>query len=56
MHKVTRSSKKRAKREAVEAEPRLLGRIRAQAKIRRLRGKVHWEGDLEVSRVGPQAQ
>jgi len=39
-------------RAAVEAGLRLLVQTRAQAKIRRLRGKVRWQGDLETSRLG----
>jgi hypothetical protein len=30
----------------------LLVETRAQATIRRLRGKIRWEGDLNVSRLG----
>lgn len=52
MHKALRSSEKRTKRAVVEEGLRLLVQTRAQAKIRRLRGKVHWEGDLERSRAG----
>lgn len=36
---------------AVEAGLRLLDQIRQQSAIRELRGKVHWEGDLEQSRL-----
>lgn len=42
----------RTKRAAVEAGLRLLVQTRAQAGIRRLRGKIAWEGDLEKSRLG----
>jgi Arc/MetJ family transcription regulator len=52
MREAMRSSGKRTKRAAVEAGLRLLVQTRAQAKIRRLRGKVRWEGDLEASRLG----
>lgn len=34
------------KRAAVEAGLRLLTQVKAQARARRLRGKVRWEGDL----------
>lgn len=38
------------KKAAVEAGLRLIIRTYAQGAIRRLRGKVRWEGDLAVSR------
>jgi Arc/MetJ family transcription regulator len=47
-----RCSGSRTKRAAVEAGLRLLIQTRAQAGIRRLRGKIAWEGDLEKSRLG----
>jgi Arc/MetJ family transcription regulator len=50
MHKALRSSQKRTKRAVVEEGLRMLVQTRAQAKIRRLRGKARWEGDLERSR------
>ena len=40
------------KRAVVEAGLRLLVQVKAQAGIRRLRGKVTWEGDLDSSRKG----
>jgi hypothetical protein len=40
----------------VEEGLRLLVKTRAQAKIRRLRGKAHWEGNLERSRLGRSAE
>jgi Arc/MetJ family transcription regulator len=52
MRQAMRSSGKRTKRAAVEAGLRLLVQTRAQGKMRRLRGKVRWEGDLETSRAG----
>jgi Arc/MetJ family transcription regulator len=52
MRKALRSSGRRTKRAVVEEGLRLLVKTRAQAKIRRLRGKARWEGDLEVSRLG----
>ncbi|MNC87082.1 hypothetical protein D3C83_27800 [compost metagenome] len=42
----------RTKRGVVEEGLRLLIRTRDQRAVRRLRGKVAWEGDLEESRVG----
>jgi Arc/MetJ family transcription regulator len=52
MRQAMRSSRARTKRAAVEEGLRLLIRTRDQRAIRRLRGKVAWEGDLEESRVG----
>lgn len=40
------------KKAAVEAGLRLLAETYAQGSIRRLRGKVRWEGDLNQSRLG----
>lgn len=40
------------KREAVELGLRTLLRMRKQAKIRRFRGKLRWQGDLEAMRRG----
>jgi len=40
------------KRAVVEAGLRLLVEIKAQTEIRRLRGKVAWEGDLDERRQG----
>lgn len=52
MREAMRTSGKRTKRATVEAGLRLLVQTRAQTKVRRLRGKVHWQGDLEASRLG----
>jgi Arc/MetJ family transcription regulator len=46
-----RSSGARTKKAAVEASLRLLVKTHSQAAIRRLRGKVQWEGDLKESRL-----
>lgn len=46
-----RSSGARTKRAAVEAGLRLLAETHAQGSIRRLRGKVAWEGKLDQSRL-----
>jgi Arc/MetJ family transcription regulator len=46
-----RSSGSRTKRAAVEAGLRLLVQTLAQTSIRRLRGKIRWEGDLHKSRL-----
>ena len=40
------------KRAAVEEGLRLLVRLKRQSDVRRLRGKVRWEGDLAASRLG----
>jgi Arc/MetJ family transcription regulator len=42
------------KREVVEAGLRLLVRIKQQQRIRRLRGKLRWEGSLEDMRRDDQ--
>ena len=47
-----RSSGARTKRAVVEEALRLLIRTHSQASMRRLRGKVSWEGELESSRLG----
>jgi Arc/MetJ family transcription regulator len=40
------------KKEAVEAGLRLLIKTHSQIAIRKLRGKVKWEGNLDRSRLG----
>lgn len=40
----------RTKRAVVEAGLRLLLQVKSQASIRRLRGQVDWEGDLDSLR------
>jgi Arc/MetJ family transcription regulator len=40
------------KRAAVEAALRLAVQLKAQEGILKWRGKIHWEGDLSVSREG----
>lgn len=52
IHKAMRSSGVHTKKAAVEAGLQLLVRTHSQAAIRRLRGKVRWEGDLSESRRG----
>ena len=56
MRQAMRSSGARTKRAVVEEGLRLLIRTRGQASIRRLRGKIAWQGDLESSRVGRVAK
>jgi Arc/MetJ family transcription regulator len=41
----------RTKREAVELGLQTLIRIRRQEGLRSLRGKLHWEGDLNAMRT-----
>ncbi|HXZ12127.1 MAG TPA: type II toxin-antitoxin system VapB family antitoxin [Candidatus Sulfotelmatobacter sp.] len=52
MRHAMKSSRTRTKRATVEAGLRLLIQTRAQTAIRRLRGKVRWDGDLSKSRLG----
>lgn len=52
MRQAMRHSGAPTKRAAVEAALRLLVETKAQGAIRRLRGKVRWEGDLNQSRQG----
>lgn len=52
MRQAMRSSRAPTKRAAVEAGLRLLVKTRGQASVRRLRGKVRWQGDLNASRLG----
>jgi Arc/MetJ family transcription regulator len=52
MRRAMRTGKGRTKRAVVEAALELLVQTYAQARIRGLRGKVRWIGDLEASRQG----
>jgi len=56
MREALRRSGVRTKRAAVEAGLRLLVETYAQQSIRRLKGKVRWEGDLNASRRGRTAE
>lgn len=51
MRLAMRSSGARTKRAVVEEALRLLIQTRGQTAIRRLRGTVKWEGDLNASRL-----
>ena len=51
MRQAMRSSGARTKRAAVEEGLRLLIQTKGQASIRRLRGKVAWQGELNSSRL-----
>lgn len=50
MKEAMRRSKKRTKRETVEEGLRILIRLNRQEGIRRFKGKVKWEGNLDESR------
>jgi uncharacterized protein (UPF0262 family) len=52
MSEAMRSSGAPTKKAAVEAGLRLLVKTHSQTAIRRLRGKVQWDGDLNESRLG----
>jgi Arc/MetJ family transcription regulator len=52
MSEAMRRTGARTKKAAVEAGLRLLAQTYAQGSIRRLRGRVKWEGDLNESRLG----
>jgi Arc/MetJ family transcription regulator len=51
MRETLRATGLKTKREAVELGLRTLLRLRQQSEIRRLRGKLHWQGDLEAMRI-----
>ncbi|HYL78980.1 MAG TPA: type II toxin-antitoxin system VapB family antitoxin [Bryobacteraceae bacterium] len=50
MRETLRATGLKTKREAVEQGLRTLLRLNRQAKIRRLRGKLNWTGDLNAMR------
>ncbi len=50
MKRAMRVSGAKTKREAVETALRLMVGLKQQEAIRRLRGKLKWEGDLEAMR------
>jgi Arc/MetJ family transcription regulator len=51
MKDTLRATGLKTKREAVELGLRTLLRLRQQEEIRRFRGKLHWQGDLEAMRT-----
>ncbi|MBX3589416.1 MAG: type II toxin-antitoxin system VapB family antitoxin [Burkholderiaceae bacterium] len=51
MKQTLRATGLKTKREAVELGLRTLLRLRRQQEIRRFRGKLHWQGDLEAMRT-----
>jgi Arc/MetJ family transcription regulator len=50
MKEAMRSANTKTKRATVEAALRMLVRLKRQEGIRRLRGKVKWEGNLDELR------
>jgi Arc/MetJ family transcription regulator len=50
MSDTLRATGLKTKREAVELGLRTLLRLGKQAEIRRLRGKLNWQGDLDAMR------
>ena len=51
MRDTLRATGLKTKREAVELGLQTLLRLRKQAAIRRLRGKLAWQGDLDAMRT-----
>ena len=51
MTQTLRSSGCRTKRAAIESGLRLLVQVNNQQKLRQLKGKITWEGDLEEMRT-----
>ena len=56
MRQAMRTGRGRTKRAVVEAALQLLVQTHGQKEIRKLKGKVHWEGDLSGSRQGRGAE
>lgn len=50
MTETLRATGLKTKREAVELGLRTLLRLGRQAELRRLRGKLHWQGELDAMR------
>lgn len=50
MSRALRSSGCRTKRSAIESGLRLLVQVNGQKKLRLLKGKIAWEGDLDEMR------
>ena len=53
MEDALRATGLKTKREAVELGLKTLLRLGEQAQLRRLRGKLTWEGDLDAMRTDP---
>jgi len=50
MRRALKSGGFETKRSAIEAGLRLLVQVHSQKRLRRLRGKIAWDGDLEAMR------
>ena len=50
MRETLRATGLKTKRAAVDEALRTLLRLKKQGEIRKLRGKLHWQGDLEAMR------
>jgi Arc/MetJ family transcription regulator len=50
MARALKSGGYRTKKSAIEQGLKLLVQINSQQKLRKLKGKIHWEGDLEAMR------
>jgi len=50
MARALKSGEYRTKRAAIEHGLKLLVQINSQQKLRKLKGKIHWDGDLEALR------
>lgn len=51
MRDALRATRLKTKREAVELGLRTLVRLKEQEELRRFRGKLQWQGDLEAMRT-----
>jgi Arc/MetJ family transcription regulator len=51
MKQVLRATGAKTKREVVDFALRTVLRLKEQERIRELRGKIHWEGDLDDIRT-----
>jgi Arc/MetJ family transcription regulator len=51
MRDTLRATGLKTKRDAVELGLQTLLRLEKQAQIRRFRGKLHWQGDLDAMRA-----
>ena len=50
MSRALKSGGYRTKRSAIEEGLRMLVHVNSQRKLRKLKGKIHWEGDLDTMR------
>jgi len=50
MSRALRSSGCTTKRSVIETGLRLLVQVNSQKKLRQLKGKIHWQGDLDEMR------